>query len=282
MNNFIKNHLEILKKNHFENPDIELRALLNKTSKYNKKVILSNFNINQINFDLFELAFRRRINNEPLAKIFNEKNFWKYSFFVNEKVLDPRPETEIIIEAVEKYFQEKEQKLKIIDLGTGSGCLAISLAKEYINSRIIATDISKDALDVAERNSFKLNCNKQISFVCCDWIDTIEIFDVIVTNPPYLTKEEYKNTNKDIKLYEPKIALLGGEDGLFYFRKLAYIMPKIVDYNSFCFIELGQNQKNECIDIFEEFGMQCIDIVADYQNIDRVLILKKQKISNKY
>ena len=153
MNNFIKTHLEIFNQKNFSDPIIELRALLNKASILEKEIILSNFNINQINLSLFQSAFQRRIKKEPLSKIFKEKEFWKYNFVVNENVLDPRPESELLIEAVEKYFQNKKQKIKIIDIGTGSGCLAVSLAKEYENSMITATDISKSALDVAKKNS---------------------------------------------------------------------------------------------------------------------------------
>ena len=113
MNNFIKNHLEILNKKGFSEPVIELRALLNKTSFAKKEIILSNFNINQINLNLFKLAFKRRINREPISKIFNKKSFWKYDFFVNDKVLDPRPETEIIIEKILEYFKNKKKPLKL-------------------------------------------------------------------------------------------------------------------------------------------------------------------------
>ena len=130
MNNFIKNHFDILEKNNFSYTEIELRTLLNKTSKSKKEIIFSNFKIKQIKLDLFNIAFERRLNKEPLAKIFNEKEFWNYNFFVNKDVLDPRPETEFIIETFEKYFTNKKQKFNIIDLGTGSGCIAISIAKE--------------------------------------------------------------------------------------------------------------------------------------------------------
>lgn len=279
MNSFIKNHLEILHINNFINPDIELRALLNKASLSKKEIIFSNFDESQINLDLFQSIFERRLKKEPLAKIFKEKYFWKYSFNVNINVIDPRPETEILIETVEKYFQNKKQKLKIIDLGTGSGCLAISIAKEYKNSMVVASDISNLALDVAKSNSKKYNLDNQIKFRCCDWVDTLDIFDVIVSNPPYLSDHEYKNTGKEIKNYEPKIALKGGKDGLSCYRRLAYKIPKITHHNSLCFLEIGHKQRNECIKIFEEFGMYCIDIIADYQNYDRVLVLKK---INKY
>ena len=230
MCNFIKNHLEVLNEKNFTDPIIELRALLNKTSICEKEIILSNFNINQINLSLFQSAFERRIKMEPLAKIFNEKYFWKYRFIVNKNVLDPRPETELIIESVKKNFQNKNKKLKIIDLGTGSGCLAISLAMEFKNSFITATDISKSALNVAKKNSKKFNVCKQIKFNYCDWFETKESFDVIVSNPPYLTDNEYNNLSKEIKLYEPKIALRGGEDGLTCFREIAYKIQKITHF----------------------------------------------------
>ena len=121
MNDFVSTHLALLKKNNFNFPEIELRTLLKRSAINNKEIILSNFDINNINKDLFNDAFKRRINKEPISKIFNEKCFWNLDFFVNNKVLDPRPETEFIIEGVEKYFKDKKQNLNFIDLGTGSG-----------------------------------------------------------------------------------------------------------------------------------------------------------------
>ncbi len=276
MNNFIRTHLEVLYEKNFTDPVIELRALLNKTSILKKEIILSNFDINQINLDLFHSAFARRIKMEPLAKIFNEKEFWKYNFTVNKNVLDPRPESELLIEAVEKYFQNKKQKLKIIDIGTGSGCLAISLAKEYKNSMITATDISKPALDVAKKNSKKFIVSNQIKFKCCNWCEIKDDFDLVVTNPPYLTDNEYNNLSKEIKLYEPQIALRGGKDGLSCFKEIAYKIRKITHLKSLCFVEIGYNQKDKCIKIFEEFDMYCNEIIVDYQNYERILVFNKK------
>jgi len=277
MNNFIKNHLDILEKNNFSYPEIELRTLLNKTSKSKKEIIFSNFKIKQIKLDLFNIAFERRLNKEPLAKIFNEKEFWNYNFFVNKDVLDPRPETEFIIETFEKYFTNKKQKFNIIDLGTGSGCIAISIAKEYVNSIVTANDISERALKVAKKNAKKFNINNQIKFICCDWMEIDNVYDVIVSNPPYLTDYEYKNIGREIKDYEPKISLIGGKDGLSCYRKLAVKFPKITHPNSLCFVEIGHKQKTESIKIFEEFGMNCVDIIVDYRNYERILVLKKNK-----
>ena len=114
---------------HFDYPEIELRALLNRASAIDKEIFFSNFEIKQIDIQIFKESFDRRLKKEPISKIFNSKSFWKYNFYVNQFVLDPRPETELIIEKVLNYFPNKNKKLKILDLCTGSGCLAISLAK---------------------------------------------------------------------------------------------------------------------------------------------------------
>ena len=259
----------------FVYPEIELRVLLNKSSNIDKEIIFSNFQLNKININLFNIAFNRRINNEPISKIFNNKYFWKYNFFVNQNVLDPRPETELIIEQVLKHYNNKKQKINILDIGTGSGCLAISLAKEYLKANITATEISSEALEIANLNAKKLNCLNRIKFLECNLINCHNYYDVIVSNPPYLSANEYQNASKDVKLYDPKIALFGGYDGLHYFRNLANLLPKIMSSSSLSFIEIGRDQKAKCIDLFEEKGICCIDIIKDIQNFDRLLILKK-------
>ena len=145
MNDLINTSLQKLKEKKIPNPEIDLRVLLNysKFSKnYKKEIILSNLNIDEINKDLFYKLLKRRLANEPISKIINKKNFWKDDFYVNEFVLDPRPETELIIEQVLKFFPKLNESISILDMCTGSGCLAISLSKEYPNSKVVATDIS--------------------------------------------------------------------------------------------------------------------------------------------
>lgn len=277
MNNFIKNHLEILQNNHFTHPEIELRALFNKTSKSGKELILSNFETKQINISIFKKAFKRRLNKEPVAKIFNEKEFWKSKFFVNSDVLDPRPETELIIEAVKKYFPNKDAKYNIADLGTGSGCLAISLSLEYLRSKITATDISKNALKIAKKNSIDLDVYNHINFICCNWINFNDYYDIIVSNPPYLSLSEYNNSETSLRNFEPRIALIGGKDGLSSYTEIAPKIAKVSSKKTISFIEIGQGQRADCVEIFNKFGFECIDILADYQSIERILILRKKK-----
>ena len=274
MNNFLQEHIKILEKK-FINPELELRVLLKNSLIKNKEIIFSNFNINDINLSKFNYAFERRIKNEPTSKIFNIKSFWKYDFFVNEDVLDPRPETEIIIESVIKLFPTKNKKLKILDMFTGSGCLAISLAKEYPNSSIVATDISKRAIEIAKINAKKLSCNNQINFKNCNLINEILDYDIITANPPYLSEEEYSQTSKEIQLFEPKIAFIASEDGYEYYNKIAKILPSLLNKNSRAFIEIGLNQAEKTTNIFESNNINCLKVVKDLQNFNRVLILNK-------
>tara|TARA_B100000686_G_C16760186_1_gene958135 strand:- start:1328 stop:2158 length:831 start_codon:yes stop_codon:yes gene_type:complete len=275
MNNLIQKYYKILKNNNFKDPYIEIRALLNNSNTSDKEIILSNLDLKKINLKLLKKSFERRLLHEPVSKIFNKKNFWKHTFYVDKNVLDPRPESEIIIETVLKYFKDNKRKIYIADLGTGSGSLAISLAKEFTNSKIIATDISKRALKIAKKNSFIHSTSNQIKFVKCNWIKSFKKFNIIVSNPPYLTDAEYKNTTTEIKKYEPKKALLGGSDGLDCYRILAKKIYKILHPNTFIFLEIGYKQSKKCIKIFAEYRINCLEIVKDYQQKDRVLVFKK-------
>ena len=275
MDNFLQVHLNLLQKNNIPFPELELRVLLNKTSVVDKEIIFSNFELSTIALKAFHQAIKRRINNEPISKIFNEKNFWKYNFFVNENVLDPRPETELVIEKVIKYFPKKDEKLKILDICTGSGCLAISLATEYRKAQVTATDISSDALKVAQINANNLCSDNEIQFVKCNLIKNLDTYDIIVSNPPYLSELDYKKTTKEIQSFEPKIALIGGIDGLKFYRDIAYLLPDILSSTSVVFVEIGNNQAKEAIQIFKKKKIKCLEIVKDIQQLNRLLVLQK-------
>ena len=275
MNNFIESHLITLKNNNFLNPEIELRTLLNFSSVKKQNIFFCNFEISQIDLDKFNSFFKRRICQEPLSKIVNNKEFWSHDFFVNKKVLDPRPETEFLIETVKKYFLNYNSFLKICDLGTGSGCLAVVLAKIYKNSKITATDISKEAIKVAKMNSKKHKVTDQIKFINCNWISQIEKFDLIISNPPYLSHNEYTNCDDGIKFFEPKEALEAGSDGLRAYKEIALIASEIMNFSSILFLEISANKKDRIVNIFHNYDIKNIEIIKDYQSIDRVLVMKK-------
>ena len=257
------------------NPDIDLRILINYSSKSKKEIFLSNFNDIDIDLHKFQSILNRRLNFEPISKIINKKNFWKYDFYVDHNVLDPRPETELIIEESLKLLKKNSKKINILDLGTGSGCLAVCLAKEFINSKITAIDISTKAMKVASKNFNIHKCKNRIIKRICEVESVSKKFDLILSNPPYLSKEDYHKTNEELKKYEPKNAFCGGNDGLFFYKKFARIMPKLMKSNSFLILEIGEKQALNCIKLFENSRLNFVKKAKDLQKKDRILIFSK-------
>jgi release factor glutamine methyltransferase len=275
MNDLINSSLEKLKEKNIPNAEIDLRVLLNYSKCTKNEIILSNFDLDQININLFNKVLNRRLSNEPISKIINKKNFWKDEFYVNEYVLDPRPETEGIIEESTKIIKNKHSSIKILDIGTGSGAIAISLAREFINANIMAIDISEEAINVANLNvnNKKLNNQIQLKKITLDNIN--EKFDLIVSNPPYLTKKELENTSYEIKNYEPLIALDGGEDGLYFYRDFSKKINNIMSVNSYLILEIGEGQFRDCKDIFSLSKLNFHKKAQDLQKKDRILIYSK-------
>jgi len=275
MNNFIFSNLNKLKKANIPNPEIDLRILLN-YSKYSKsEILLNNIILDDININKFNDFLKRRINNEPISKIINRKSFWKDNFYVDKFVLDPRPETEGIIEESIHLIKNKNTHLKILDIGTGSGAIAISLSREFKNAEILATDVSDEALNVANKNIIekKLQKNIQLKKIPINGIN--RSFDLIVANPPYLSKKEYFDIEIGIRDFEPKIALYGGEDGLDFYREFAEKIPKILKNNAYLIIEIGEKQFYACLEIFKFAGLKFLKKTQDLQKKDRIMIFSK-------
>ena len=275
MNDLIKNSLNKLKQKNIYNPELDLRILLKHSSKKNNEIILSNFKIEDINIVKFESLLQKRINRQPIAKIINNKSFWKNDFYVNNFVLDPRPETELIIEEALSIYKNKDLKLKILDIGTGSGCIAISLAKEFKNAFITAIDISKEALEVAEKNLKIHNCSNNIQLKMVDFKNINTKFDLIVSNPPYLTNNQFHNADPEVKNFEPKLALIGGDDGLKFYREYSNHLQNLMHKYSNFVCEIGINQREDCEEIFKNSGLYIKKIVKDLQGIERILSFSK-------
>ena len=275
MNDFILFNLNKLKLKKIPNPEIDLRILLNYSRLLKSEIILSNFNINKINIKKFNLMLNRRLANEPISKIINKKSFWKDDFYVNEFVLDPRPETEIIIEESHKFFYNKKSNLKILDIGTGSGAIAISLAREYENADILAIDISEDAIKVAYKNIKDKKLHNRIKLKKTTIDDINENFDLIVSNPPYLTKNELENVSQEIRNFEPFVSLDGGEDGLSFYREFAKKIPQIMNSNAYFIIEIGAKQYDDCREIFSVSSLKFEKKTQDLQKKDRIMVFSK-------
>ena len=275
MNDLIKNSLNKLKQKNIYNPELDLRILLKHSSKKNNEIILSNFKLDDINIVKFKSLLQKRVNRQPIAKIINNKSFWKNDFYVNNFVLDPRPETELIIEEALNIYRNKNLKLKILDIGTGSGCIAVSLAKEFKNASITAIDISKEALEVAEKNLKIHSCYNQIQLKMIDYKNINSKFDLIVSNPPYLTNEQFNNADPEVRNFEPKLALVGGDDGLKFYREYSKNIKNLMNKSAYFICEIGINQRQDCEEIFENSGLNLNKIVNDLQGIERILSFSK-------
>ena len=213
---------------------------------------------------------KRRLNKEPLQYIIHTQYFFGNKFYVNENVLIPRADTEILVEEVLKLTNDSN---KILDLCTGSGCIAISLKKANNSLEVTASDLSQNALTIAILNA-QLN-DAKVSFIKSDLFDNInEKFDIIVSNPPYIKTSDICDLQDEVK-FEPHIALDGGISGLDYYIEIIEKAKKHLQENGLIALEIGYNQANEVSEILKENGYKDIRVVKDYGNNDRVVIAKK-------
>ena len=275
MKDLININLNKLKKANIPNPEIDLRVIISSTKKIKNEFLIRTIDSKDIDIKKFNSFINRRLQNEPISKIINKKNFWKDDFYVDTNVLDPRPETEGIIEASIDLYKNKEKELKIIDIGTGSGAISISLVREFKNAKILATDISENAIKIAKKNIFKKKLQNNIKIKKIPLNEIKSSFDLIVSNPPYLSELEYQYVSKDIKNYEPKIALCAGRDGLEFYRELAKNVYKLIKKNGFLLIEIGENQLDECLNIFQNSKLKFEKKMQDLQKKDRILLFSK-------
>jgi release factor glutamine methyltransferase len=210
----------------------------------------------------------RRVKKEPIAYILNNKEFWSTNFYVDPSVLIPRPETEVLIDLILSKISNKNNYLNILDIGTGSGCILISLLKELAKAKGIGVDKSSKAITIAKKNSISQQVDNRALFknINLEEIKFDKKFDLIVSNPPYLPDVSLKNLNSDIKLYEPKIALQGGVQGLDFLYKIIGLASKILKINGLLALEIGDNQ---------------FHILAKYLKKNRFKILDKYILINK-
>jgi release factor glutamine methyltransferase len=252
---------------------LDSELLLSKVLKKKREEILINLEqeICQNNLSIYKELITRRSQNEPIAYILREKEFWSKSFFVNPDTLIPRPETEIMVEKLVKIFKEK--KISILDIGTGSGCILISLLSELKDSKGIGIDISKKALVVAKKNSKKHKIFDNIKFLNKSLNNKFyQKFDLIVSNPPYIKSNEIKNLQEDIKKYEPKIALDGGNDGLDLIKKVIYKTTYILKIKGMLALEIGNEQFRSVSKLLTKNNFKIEYSIKDYKDNIRCVI----------
>ena len=275
-NDLIKKGSNFLKMNNIKSHIIDAELILSNVSGLlrEKFVINSELKLDSNQINAFnKLILKRGMSKEPLAYLFKKKEFWSNDLNVNKNVLIPRPETEILVDALARYY--KNQKPFILDIGTGSGCIIISLLQELKQSKAIAIDISNKALKIALENSKINNTFDRIKFINSSIDNFIGFkFDLVVCNPPYIARHQLKNLDDSIKYFEPKIALDGGNDGLDVIRKVIYKSKKILKINGMLALEIGNGQYSKVSQILKLNKFKEKFFVKDYKDNIRCIFSK--------
>ena len=228
-----------------------------------------------ISDELIQDFIERRKRQEPVSKIIRSKGFWALDFYVTRDVLDPRPDSETLIEAVLEFFPDKNKSLDILDIGTGSGCLLVSLLYEYKNAVGTGVDISSKALEVARKNAASYNALFfEKDFYASDFQDGLQTYDVIVSNPPYIKTKEVQELEDAVRLYDPLKALDGGQDGLDAYRRLGIVLKPLLKKEGLVFFEIGQGQEEDVVLIMKKQGFNFLKSYKDLGKIERILVFQ--------
>ncbi|MDA7837234.1 peptide chain release factor N(5)-glutamine methyltransferase [Candidatus Pelagibacter sp.] len=275
--NILNEGINILQKNKIANPQLDSEILLSDSIKRDKKHIILNPKeiLNSEQLVKFKSLIERRKKGEPIAYLINKKEFWKDEFFVNKDVLIPRPDSELIIEQVLKIYL-KDVQLQVLDIGTGSGCILLSILKERSNFYGTGIDISKKSINISKFNAKQLNLTNRVKFFHSS-VDNFNNgkYDIIVSNPPYIEQLSLKYLERDVVNFEPKLALSGGFDGFSKIKKVINKASILIKKNGKFILEIGFNQKNKVIKILKEEGFYVNKAIKDYGNNDRCIISTK-------
>ena len=272
---------EILKKGNkslaIKDSNLDCELILSKVLKKSREEILINLDseINKKQKKEFDFYLNKRKKKKPIAQILGFKFFWKSKFYINNSVLIPRPESEHLIEQALKYLPINKSN-NLLDIGTGSGCLIISLLKERNKCKATAIDISIDALKVAKINAKMHHIVNKIKFLNID-IDKFNSnkYDLIISNPPYINRVDLKRLDDDVRLYEPKLALFGGVTGFERIEKTIEKSSELIKYNGKLLIEIGEKQKGYTIEILKKNGFYINEICKDFSGKDRCIVSTK-------
>ena len=273
----IKIGAKLLKEKKISSYILDSELLLSKALNKTREEILINLDniVKENKISIFERYLYRRSKNEPIAYILEEKEFWSKKFKVNSDTLIPRPETELLVDEILKLYKGKN--ISILDIGTGSGCIIISLLNYLKRSSGTGIDISPKAISIARQNAqmYKL-CNR-VKFYNKK-IENIfdKKFDLIVSNPPYIERKEIKNLSEDIKRYEPRVALDGGNDGLDLIRKVIYKSKYILKIKGMLALEIGNEQIKKVSKLLIDNNFFVRKIIKDYKNNVRCVLAQKK------
>ena len=266
-----------LKEKEFDNPRAEIEWLLCALLDCNRLNVYLRFEepLSQSQLTILRNWVKRRLQNEPLQYITGSCDFYGRQFLINSKVLIPRPETERLVDiAIEKMNGINSPS--ILDVGTGSGCIATTLGLEIPDSKVMGVDISLDALEVANENKAKL-CSENVLFIEMDILNTLptKLFDLLISNPPYIPKNEMENLMKDVKDFEPVIALEDENNGFTFYKRFAEIGRTLVKPGAWFVLEVGMGDHPSMVkSIFSNSGYLNVELIKDYNGDNRVLVVQ--------
>ena len=277
INSAINRGIKILKDNSICTASLDAEILMSFAINRDRKYILTNLKqkLNDKKLNNYEKLIQKRLKGKPVAYLTNKKFFWNFEFYVTSDTLIPRPDTELIVEKVFQLIKHKK-KIQILDIGIGSGCILLSILKERKNIYGTGIDISKKCLNIAEKNAISLHVKNRLKLFKSD-IDkfTLGKYDLIISNPPYINKHNLKYLDKDISLFEPRLALDGGLDGLSEIRKVIKRSSELIKKNGKLILEIGFDQKNKVIKLLKKEGFYINSTEKDLANNDRCIVSTK-------
>ena len=278
-----------LKFSKIANPEIDARILLSHATNYQDTIYIHNdvlISKNEKNkyYDFLD----ERSKGKPVSRIVGSRNFWKNNFIINKYTLDPRPDTEVIIDVVTKTYKNINNHIQILDLGSGSGCIGLSLIDDIKNASLLSVDICKQSLKILNKNAKRLDLSKklhcaQINWFENSWIENIKTitqneklfskikFDIIVCNPPYIKSLDIEKLQTEVKNYDPLVSLDGGIDGCDSYRAIFKNLRELFDLDGLCFFEIGYDLLDDIKIILKEFNLNLIKVHKDFYGYSRVV-----------
>ena len=278
-----------LKSSKVPNPEIDARILLSHASNYQNTIYMHNdISISKKNKNKFYYFLDKRIQGKPVSRILGSRNFWKSDFLINKYTLDPRPDSEVIIDVITKTCSNSSKHFQVLDLGSGSGCIGLSLIDEIKNASLLSVDICKQSLEILNKNAQRLNLMNKLHFAQINWfentwIENIKIitqkeklfsknkFDIIVCNPPYIKSSDIEKLQTEVKNYDPLVSLDGGIDGCDSYRAIFKDLRKLLAIDGLCLFEIGYDLLDNIKIILKEFNLNLIKVHKDFYGHSRVI-----------
>ena len=267
-----------------ETANLDCRLLLSETlDRYEPIYNHQNIYVSENEIKKFQNLIQQRLSGKPVSRIINKRSFWKKEFELNDATLDPRSDSETLVESVTEYYPDKLEFLKIIDLGSGTGCLGLSLLDEYSCSEVSFFDTSKKSLEMVKTNAQNFDLLERSKYINLDWnvrdwdkklmkIENNLKYDIAISNPPYIPTNEIKTLIKEVKKYDPFIALNGGKDGLDSYRSILPKLISLIKSNGKIFLEIAEGQENCVTKIALEHGLLLKEHKKDLSGVTRVLV----------